>query len=417
MSTRPNTLHLSSPSTNHLSIPIFRTFLSHPGTFLTPLIPLDDNSISTPLEFSSVPEVPFPPVKRHRSQTSATASIVPLIIEPVLPSSSTIELIKPSELADKLQVNLPIAIFDCGSPFRHSESRIENSILLPVADKISRRRFKINAKKDGLFNIKQLHQSHAIILYDDSNNQRRSSSKSTDSADNDLQLPIGIKFACDEIQTTLTDRYPPIFILNCAFNQFFDLYPNLCESLQSHSSPSSPTHQLHDNSSTPRLAPFTAPILPSIMNDHDLLTHPMTYISHGIYIGSEFDAKNLDGLKSERIEYIVNVTSHVPLYHSEQMHYCHLPADDTQKQNLLVYFDQAHGFIQQAIENNNRVLVHCVAGISRSPVIVISFLMRYAQMSMNDAYELVKRKRSIIAPNLNFMGQLLQYEKKLREEK
>lgn len=154
-----------------------------------------------------------------------------------------------------------------------------------------------------------------------------------------------------------------------------------------------------------------------MISEHDLLVHPMTYISHGIYIGSESDAKNLEGLKAEGIEYVVNVTSHVPLYHSEQMQYCHLPADDTQKQNLLLYFDRAHAFIQQAIESNSRVLVHCVAGISRSPAIVISFLMRYAQMSMNDAYDLVRRKRSIIAPNLNFMGQLLQYEKKLREEK
>jgi len=38
-------------------------------------------------------------------------------------------------------------------------------------------------------------------------------------------------------------------------------------------------------------------------------------------------------------------------------------------------------------------------------------------MNMNDAYEFVKTKRSIVSPNLNFMGQLLQYEKKLKEQK
>lgn len=380
----------------------------------TPLIPIDDNSIG-PLEFTSVTDDSSPPLKRLRSQTSVhvTTTNISVNIETtaILPSSSIVELINPSELAEKLQSNIVILIFDCGSPFRHSESRIENSILLPVADKISRRRFKTIAKKDGLLNAKQLHQTHLIILYDDSINQRRSTT------DNDFQLSVGIKFACDEIQATLSEHFPPIFILNCPFNQFFDLYPNLCESIQPHSSPSSPTHSLYDDSSSTRQVPLTAPILPSTINDHDLLLYPMTYISHGIYIGSEFDAKNYDGLKAEQIEYIVNVTSHVPLYHSEQMQYCHIPADDTQKQNLLIHFDQAHAFIQQAIENNHRVLVHCVAGISRSPVIVISFLMRYAQMSMNDAYELVRRKRAIIAPNLNFMGQLLQYERKLREEK
>jgi dual specificity MAP kinase phosphatase len=143
----------------------------------------------------------------------------------------------------------------------------------------------------------------------------------------------------------------------------------------------------------------------------------MTEILNGLFIGSESNAKNLEELSSEHIRYIVNVTSHVPLYHSDQFQYYHIPADDTQKQNLLDYFDQVYTFISNAIENKERVLVHCVAGISRSPAIVISFLMRYAHMNMNDAYELVKTKRSIVSPNLNFMGQLLQYEKKLNEQK
>ena len=120
---------------------------------------------------------------------------------------------------------------------------------------------------------------------------------------------------------------------------------------------------------------------------------------------------------TKQIRCIVNVTSHVPLYHSEKFCYHHIPVDDTQIQNLLDYFDQAYQFIRNAIENKEKVLVHCVAGISRSPAIVISFLMRHAPMNMNDAYEFVKKKRSIVSPNLNFMGQLLEYEKILQAKK
>lgn len=60
-----------------------------------------------------------------------------------------------------------------------------------------------------------------------------------------------------------------------------------------------------------------------------------------------------------------------------------------------------------------KVLVHCQAGISRSPTIVIAYLMYKYNLSMNDAYSKVKDIRPIVAPNLIFMSQLMDYEAKL----
>jgi hypothetical protein len=67
-------------------------------------------------------------------------------------------------------------------------------------------------------------------------------------------------------------------------------------------------------------------------------------------------------------------------------------------------------------ETNGSVLVHCLAGISRSPTVAIAYVMRHLQMTFDDAFRYVKSKRSSISPNFNFLGQLLEYERQLRAE-
>ncbi len=54
-----------------------------------------------------------------------------------------------------------------------------------------------------------------------------------------------------------------------------------------------------------------------------------------------------------------------------------------------------------------------MAGISRSVTITIAYLMAHFGMSMHSAYQFVKQKRPTISPNLNFMGQLVEFEREL----
>lgn len=73
---------------------------------------------------------------------------------------------------------------------------------------------------------------------------------------------------------------------------------------------------------------------------------------------------------------------------------------------LFVFTDEARG-------KNCGVLVHCLAGISRSVTVTVAYLMQKLNLSMNDAYDIVKMKKSNISPNFNFMGQLLDFERTL----
>ena len=70
-------------------------------------------------------------------------------------------------------------------------------------------------------------------------------------------------------------------------------------------------------------------------------------------------------------------------------------------------------FADEARRSDANVLIHCQAGVSRSATIVVAYVMNHMKMTMDDAYKLVKDKRSVISPNLNFMGQLYEFEKKL----
>ena len=77
--------------------------------------------------------------------------------------------------------------------------------------------------------------------------------------------------------------------------------------------------------------------------------------------------------------------------------------EDSHRENLLAHFDKTFEF------------VHCQAGISRSPMIVIGYLMKLHQKTFEQACTLVKSKRSIINPNWNFRNQLARDDQMLNE--
>ncbi|XP_051900962.1 dual specificity protein phosphatase 10-like [Pristis pectinata] len=136
-----------------------------------------------------------------------------------------------------------------------------------------------------------------------------------------------------------------------------------------------------------------------------------------LYLGNEQDAQDLGRMRQLNVGYVINVTTHLPLYHAQggALRYKRLPATDNGRQNLRQYFEEAFEFIEEAQESGKGVLIHCQAGVSRSATLVIAYLMKHTLMTMTDAYKYVKGKRPIISPNLNFMGQLLEFEMDLNK--
>lgn len=61
-------------------------------------------------------------------------------------------------------------------------------------------------------------------------------------------------------------------------------------------------------------------------------------------------------------------------------------------------------------QEGGKVLVHCEAGISRSPTICMAYLMKTQRLRLEEAFDAVRQRRAVVSPNFSFMGQLLQFE-------
>ena len=75
--------------------------------------------------------------------------------------------------------------------------------------------------------------------------------------------------------------------------------------------------------------------------------------------------------------------------------YLHIPGEDHERFDLSRYFDKSIDFIKTSLGKTN-ILVHCMAGISRSVTLVLAYLMKHHGMSYLEAFEAIRRKRKIV---------------------
>lgn len=68
---------------------------------------------------------------------------------------------------------------------------------------------------------------------------------------------------------------------------------------------------------------------------------------------------------------------------------------------------------EEAMSARCGVLVHCVAGVSRSVTVTLAYLMQRHRLCLRDAFELVRSRKTDIAPNFHFMRQLHSFERDL----
>ncbi|XP_019389782.1 PREDICTED: dual specificity protein phosphatase 4 [Crocodylus porosus] len=129
-----------------------------------------------------------------------------------------------------------------------------------------------------------------------------------------------------------------------------------------------------------------------------------------LYLGSAYHAARRDMLDTLGITALLNVSSDCPNHFEGHYQYKCIPVEDNHKADISSWFMEAIDYIDSVKDCHGRVLVHCQAGISRSATICLAYLMMKKRVRLEEAFEFVKQRRSIISPNFSFMGQLLQFE-------
>ncbi|KAG7476668.1 hypothetical protein MATL_G00085400 [Megalops atlanticus] len=279
-------------------------------------------------------------------------------------------------------------VLDCRSFLAFTAGHIRGSVNIRC-NTIVRRRAKGSVSLDQILSgdeeVKARLKSglySAVILYDE-----RTPDVDTIKEDSTITLVLNALYR-DTFGTE-------IYLLKGGYDRFFSEYPEFClktktlstslsqSSLDSSCSSCGTPH--HDQGGPVEILPF-------------------------LFLGSAYHASKKDMLDGMGISALLNVSSNCPNHFEGMYQYKCIPVEDNHKEDISSWFIEAIEYIDSVKDSNGRVLVHCQAGISRSATICLAYLMKRKRVRLEEAFEFVKQRRSIISPNFSFMGQLLQFE-------
>ncbi len=142
-------------------------------------------------------------------------------------------------------------------------------------------------------------------------------------------------------------------------------------------------------------------------------------ISDFLFLGDYGNGSSLAELRALGISHVVDATNE--RLSEAACRDCggvaYLPVDvwDTPSDPISNHFSAVNEFIGAAAAAAGRVLVHCRAGWSRSPTLVMAYLLHSgASQSLSDAIRTVLRERPMACPNDGFRDQLRSYELQCR---
>ncbi|XP_072169686.1 dual specificity protein phosphatase 22-like [Diadema setosum] len=135
----------------------------------------------------------------------------------------------------------------------------------------------------------------------------------------------------------------------------------------------------------------------------------MSEVLSGIFVGNFRDSKDDTQLDNNKITHIISIHDNAKPLRPDKKYLCFC-ADDAPGQNLIQFFAESNQFIHECRLSGGRVLIHCLAGVSRSVTLTVAYMMTVTDYKWEDCLRAVKISRSVAHPNFGFQRQLQEYE-------
>ncbi|XP_010568189.1 PREDICTED: protein phosphatase Slingshot homolog 3 [Haliaeetus leucocephalus] len=129
-----------------------------------------------------------------------------------------------------------------------------------------------------------------------------------------------------------------------------------------------------------------------------------------LYLGSEWNAANLEELQQNRVTHILNVAREIDNFFPALFTYMNVRVYDEETAQLLPHWNDTFLFLSRVRADGGRALVHCRMGLSRSAATVLAYAMKEFGWTLERALRHVRHCRPGVLPNPGFMRQLDFYQ-------
>eukprot|EP01084_Bolivina_argentea_P167617 290866_1 len=160
----------------------------------------------------------------------------------------------------------------------------------------------------------------------------------------------------------------------------------------------------------------TCPIRPRVNLSRETASqkaNSMQEVLPKIYIGSAIAAKNKALLLNNNITHIIAIGWNLQKHFENEFEYLLInEIQDSPECLILHQFEKCFSFIDKCFykNKNNKLLVHCHKGLSRSATIIIAYQMYTYKTDYDSVFQKIRKQRPFIMPNIGFQAQLTQFK-------